>query len=725
MMNSLGRLALALVIVSGGLALSAREASAQACPDYTFECLRHSFRTSEVPAYSQHESSVSPAEYERDHGDFIAQFTSPSGKQVRIVVKAPVTHEVYDVAPIRPGESVYEYLNNALYVAPNTPRSQTVVNLPKATYSFDFPLFSNCTSPIDHQPKYVHWQVAGASDLVIDGHGSRVNFSDFCLGLVLANVNRVTLRNFEFAWPNIRIASVATIVAVGGNGITGYTYDVKIGPSSSGHFPKMIAGITAWDKRADYWDLVNSNDDVSYGDGIDSGTPLQCAETAKEQKTSGCTVREVPSFGVQFKVGESVLLRYYSFATAIAASGNDITLDHITFKNLIGSDYSYSQGRGFHVTHALLTRLPGQPISAAGGGSLLTNVSGDVVLDHSWIGYQSDDAFDMNTTIVRFTPTPVTNNTPMNTLTFDASTPTQLPWPAVNSAQAEDVIGLFDNTLAFKGTAIVRSVSTAVNGGNSVLTLDRAVDAELVASGFIAGDLTSSSGARYLIDDNVFAFNRARALLLQTPYGWVNRNTFVGQTLKQVYVLASQYWGEGPGAQELLLTRNRFDAQGHNFLSGFFALDMLQEAADFPNAQDEVAGTKSAVPPINQNIIVADNTFATNHPQALVNVSSANDIVFYRNPFRLEFRADESTPVAYDQDRPDGSLGPRQYPVTIHDASHVFFDDTSTYSSWLPQVSCDASIMLALSTPPPVVSPFAPIACRVAATTSGLGFAEP
>jgi hypothetical protein len=27
----------------------------------------------------------------------------------------------------------------------------------------------------------------------------------------------------------------------------------------------------------------------------------------------------------------------------------------------------------------------------------------------------------------------------------------------------------------------------------------------------------------------------------------------VGQTQKEVYVLASQYWGEGPGAQELII----------------------------------------------------------------------------------------------------------------------------------------------------------------------------
>jgi len=136
---------------------------------------------------------------------------------------------------------------------------------------------------------------------------------------------------------------------------------------------------------------------------------------------------------------------------------------------------------------------------------------------------------------------------------------------------------------------------------------------------------------------------------------------------------------KGLGAQELLLTRNRFEARDHNFLSGFFALDMLQETADFPNAQDEFAGVKSAVPPINQNIIVADNTFATDHPQALVNVSSANHVLLYRNSIRLESHVGEPGPLWYDQDRWGGSVGPAQYPVTIHDASHIFFDETSTY----------------------------------------------
>jgi hypothetical protein len=238
------------------------------------------------------------------------------------------------------------------------------------------------------------------------------------------------------------------------------------------------------------------------------------------------------------------------------------------------------------------------------------------------------------------------------------------------------------------------------------------VSADLGHAGFIAGDLTASAGARYLFSNNVFAFNRARALLLQTPYGWVNDNRFVGQTLKQAYLLASLYWGEGPGAQELVLSNNQFDAADHNYLTGFFALDILTEAANFPNFQDEVAGTAVAAPPVNQNIIAADNVFTTDHPQAFVNISSVNNVLLIHNALNLQQR--EPVP-AHDP-------GPRQFPVSIHDASNVFFGDIDSYSYGLPGTFCADSIMLQLTDPPLQVSPFVPIACQVAATTSDLGF---
>jgi hypothetical protein len=122
---------------------------------------------------------------------------------------------------------------------------------------------------------------------------------------------------------------------------------------------------------------------------------------------------------------------------------------------------------------------------------------------------------------------------------------------------------------------------------------------------------------------------------------------------------------------------------------------------------------------------VAANTFVTDHPQALANVSSANDVLLYRDRISLQRAAGGSPGADALADGGGVSAGPKQFPVAVHDATHVYFDELTTYASWLPNVTCEDSIMLALSTPPPVVTPFAPIACRVEATTSGLESAPP
>jgi hypothetical protein len=702
------------------LLVAARVGATWGCEDATFACAAPGFlRATSDPAYASQEAATSPAHYDAAAGDFRARFSSPGGNTVSIVVKAPVTKFVYDVPPIRAGQSVAAYLNGALVDEKGNPRDETVINLPKATYDFDFPPYSNCTPPGGPQPTYVHWQVANASDMVIDGHGATVNFSDFCLGLNLAHGHRITLRNINFAWPHVRIASVARVVAVGGNGTTGYTYDLKIDSLPDAPRPRMIAAVTSWDATAGHWDLRKPNDDVSYGDGINGGVPLVCSEGPDSGAATTCTVKGVPSYGVQWTVGEALLVRYYSFATAISLSGDDITLDHVVLHNLIGSDFAYSQGRGLHVDALVLARLTGQPVSAVGGGSLITNTGGDIAIENSTIGYQSDDALDINTTISRYTPTPVVNGTPMNTFTFDMTTPTELPWPPFNLAKAGDRIGIFDNQLRFRGVATVLVATYSPDGSTATLSLDRPIETDLAASGFIAGDLSTSAGARYLVRNNRFEFNRARALLLQTPYGLVRGNTFVGQTLKQIYMLASQYWGEGAGAQEVVVEDNLFDAAGHDYLGGFFALDLLAEAANFPNFQDEVAGSTSAAPPINQDILVVGNTFLTDRPQALVNASSASNVVFARNQ------------IVLDTPRPDGLAAagpgaaipaPRQYPFAVHDASHIDFVGNVTYADDVPHVGCNGSILAYLASPAPLVSAFAPVACEIAATTSALHY---
>ena len=145
---------------------------------YTFQVIRPELlRTRIIPDYAEYTRSISPVGSEPDHGDFHSEFTSPSGKLVTITVKAPVTSQQFDVPPLSPKQTVYDYLNSALYDFSGQPRNRTLIRFPTNTYLVDFPFRSNCTSATDHQPHYVHWQLPqGASDIVIDGQGRQLTF---------------------------------------------------------------------------------------------------------------------------------------------------------------------------------------------------------------------------------------------------------------------------------------------------------------------------------------------------------------------------------------------------------------------------------------------------------------------------------------------------------------------------------------------------------------------
>jgi hypothetical protein len=61
----------------------------------------------------------------------------------------------------------------------------------------------------------------------------------------------------------------------------------------------------------------------------------------------------------------------------------------------------------------------------------------------------------------------------------------------------------------------------------------------------------------------------------------------------------------------------------------------------------------------------ADNLFETSSPQALINVSSANDVLLYRDAIALIGQ---------------NARGPKQFPVAIHDASNVLFDQPDRHN---------------------------------------------
>jgi hypothetical protein len=686
-------------------------AHAAPCTALTFECLYPPFLGTEIPGVWQHVAPTSPAaDHEAGH-DFISHFLSPSGKQVTIVVKSPVTTKEYDVPPITPGQNVASYLSNAL-VDHGHPRNRTDIKFPRDIYTIHFAPYSNCNQGYDILPP-----TNGLADVVIDGQGSTVNFSAFCNGIGLINARRVVLRNFTFRWPGLKLASVGTVTAVTPptSPENQGTYTVHVDPLGPRETPKLIAAAIGWDREGGHYDLLHPRETAYYGDGVTSGEPFQCTESTSQQKTLGCTVT-LPNQNSGFKPGQAVVLRYYDYGSAIVIDGQDLTFDHLRLENLPGLGFNLQGGRGIRVTHAVLARMGNEPLSSGSNASAVFGpVSGDVVFDHNVFGYSGDDGFQINFNLAQYVVPPSTGNgSPFEPV--EPSVANGLAWP--ENASQGDIFALYTKALRFEGVRKIDAVQTPIGGPTvtnpAILTLHKDVGQDLVANGFIGADLTQWAGARYLISDNVFEYTAGRALLLQTPFGLVTHNRFVGQSARQVYVMTSQYWAEGGGGQELTIADNFFDARGHG--GDFLALDIAAEpVSPTLNIGPEVTNRNSAAPSVNENIIVANNSFVTDRVADVVNIASANNILFSGNRFFLR-----------DSSSPRGSPDSGQYPVSAHDASNIEFDAANQFDpNWLGAASCAQSRLLQLTVPPPKLGLVKPAACAILPTTTNLKFDLP
>lgn len=125
-------------------------------------------------------------------------------------------------------------------------------------------------------------------------------------------------------------------------------------------------------------------------------------------------------------------------------------------------------------------------------------------------------------------------------------------------------------TLAFKDTrfndlgfsATITSFDKADDSRTGkVITFDKDISG-VVVPGCIAYSTVTDSG-HYIIRNNYFHENRARALLLQSDNGLCENNTFYkvqGQAIKIVMDIITTLWMEGTGVQHLTVRNNVFDS---------------------------------------------------------------------------------------------------------------------------------------------------------------------
>ena len=529
--------------------------------------------------------------------DFVEDLQVPDGTKVRVLVKAPAPvnpAKILKVAPIAPGQTPNDYFNTAITQAISGGYAQVV--FPKATYNFVMPAHAGAS----------HIIVKGAKDLIIDGQGSMLNFaSPLSGGVSIASSERLVFKNFNLDWPGTLMASVGTIVSINNKA---NTLRVRIAPKYHVESTTQIIALTPWDSTSD-----------------PANPHFSLTSFYKEQYTNntgthfvGNQTFEIPYYNHFIQVGDIFLVRHFGAApwmSAISVGGQDIDFEQVNVYASPLMGFSISGGNGYRLSHCSVTRLSAaRLISSAADAVHAADTVGDIIIEDSTFAYQGDDGLNIHGAIGG------TAKAGQGFLHWTVGG--EGSWAPYGWVK-DDPIGWFDNVLGFHGTTPFQSVSHAPSGLQINMKDKAPKDTTRVS------DL-SHVGARFVIRNNKYLYNRARGILLESSLGLLENNTFIGQTIHGL-ILGVAPDSEGPGVQNVIVRGNHFSNVG--------SIPQIQPLPD-PDAaygamMISVQGDASNVTsqtPVHANLVLDSNTFTNLRGPGLF-ITRANDVAVVNNQF--------------------------------------------------------------------------------------------
>ncbi|MGA3093510.1 MAG: right-handed parallel beta-helix repeat-containing protein [Terriglobales bacterium] len=530
--------------------------------------------------------------------DFVEELQVPDGTKVRVLVKAPAPAnpaKILKVAPIAPGQTPNDYFAIAITQAISGGYAQLV--FPKATYNFVAPTHEGAS----------HVIIKGAKDLVIDGQDSTLNFaSPLSGGVSIANSQRLAFKRFNLDWPRTLMASIGTIVSINNKA---NTMRVRIAPQYPVESTTQIIALTPWDAKSD-----------------PTNPHFSLTSAYKEQYTNNAGTHfagnhtfEIPYYNHFIQVGDVFLVRHFGAApwrSAISSGGShDIDFEQVNVYASPLMGFTISGGSGYRLSHCSVTRLnAARLISSAADAVHTADTAGDIIIEDSTFGYQGDDGLNIHGAIGG------TAKAGRDFLHWTVGG--EGSWAPYGWAK-DDPIGLFDNVLGFHGTTQFQSVSHAPSGLQINLK-DKAPKGTTRVS-----DL-SHVGARFVVRNNKYLYNRARGILLQSSFGLLENNTFIGQTLHGL-ILGVAPDSEGPGVQNVIVRGNYFSNVG--------SIPQIQPLPEPDSAYGAMmisvqgnANNVTSQVPVHANLVLDSNTFTDLRGPGLF-ITRANDVVVVNDHF--------------------------------------------------------------------------------------------
>jgi len=506
-------------------------------------------------------------------GDAQLSWTAPDTRTINVVVKAPAPAAgapTVTMGSVPTGADARPYFDAALSLAAS--EHAGLLAIPTGTYTFK----SLGTGSLGHL------QILGQSDLVIDGQGSTLIFTQNANGVVIDTSQRVELTNFtiQYSLPTQMywIGTMSSTTPYTITPIAGYTVTSA---DTIGHMVQYNPATSSF---------VHGNVAVY--------SPASLAFTGTGFTSSSFNSSDA---GKTFMVfdhyygGVAINIETYNAPSQM----QDITLNNITINSGPGmAIFAYGVQRGLGIWNSHILPAAGSLISTEYDAINIPYVGGDIYIHDNVIGYEGDDALNLNNLML-----PVVSTSGTSLVLGQYS----------RFVQQNDLLSFFDASNTFLGMAQVTAPPVALGGLNWSFTLSNSVSGVTTSS--IVRDMNLVN-SRTAVVNNTIENCQCHGMLIQDPNVLVQGNT-LNNTLADGIKLITNVgsFKEGTGAINVLVQNNTINTTGID--------------ADIPNTSFYggiyvYGGTNSGLTSTvsNQYINIQNNTISNTDQDCIV-VASA------------------------------------------------------------------------------------------------------
>ncbi|MCQ2471823.1 MAG: hypothetical protein MJ147_07285 [Clostridia bacterium] len=459
--------------------------------------------------------------------------------------------------------------------------------------------FSEGTYYLDNKSQLLF---KGMRNILIDGNGARLVFSNVVIGLEINGSDCVEFNNikFDWDWEKHPLSDIVTVRnASAKNNTLEFVFDGEKEVSED----TIFAAISQCDPDTLTYGAKYSNKEVYVYQRPDM------IKSVKKIDKNVLQVEHDGSFG-NFKNGDKFILRHYVYDTTFAVLDNEsknITFDNVSVYGYPGSGFlANSKASHFQIINSYIGVEPDKKAerhTSLGADAIhIANSDGCFNIANCDISGQGDDALNVHDGLGWV------KSIDRNKITLEA---TAVYMRAGDVLKFRDA--LFNETDA---TATIKDIT--YSGAYYDITFTENVS-DKIGLNYIAYDLSCSS-ENYVVRDNYIHENRARGFLLQSPNGLCENNRFYKtemQAIKIVMDISPGLWYEGTGVDNLEIKGNEF------LMCDYIA------TGEVITIGSNISGKTATSEPFT-NIRITDNTFKE-FPERVLNADNVNGLTFTGN----------------------------------------------------------------------------------------------